>query len=84
MPEQEIGIVEHWFGHLNVAGIKVTKGNIRVGDKLHFKGHTSDFQETVQSIQVEHKLVSEAKVGDEVGIKVSQKAREHDKIFKIT
>ena len=84
MPEEEVGIVEHWFGNASVAGIKVTKGSIKVGDTLHYKGHTSDFQDTVMSIQVEHKTVPEAKKGAEIGIKVSQKAREHDKVFKVT
>jgi putative protease len=84
MPEEEVGFVEHYFGHINVAGIKVTKGSIKVGDLLHFKGHTSDFQETVGAIQVEHKSLSEAKNGDAIGIKVSQRVREHDKVFKVT
>ncbi len=83
MTEEEIGFVEHWFGHINVAGVKVTKGSIKVGDTLHFKGHTSDFEEKVSAIQIEHKTVPEAKKGDDIGIKVSQKVREHDKVFKV-
>lgn len=83
MSEEEIGFVEHWFGHANVAGIKVTKGAIKVGDLLHFKGHTTDFQETVSSIQEEHNKIQEAKKGHDIGIKVSQRCREHDKVFKV-
>lgn len=83
MTEEEVGFVEHWFGHANVAGIKVTKGSIKVGDTLHFKGHTTDFQEKVASIQIEHASVPEAKKGKDIGIKVSQKVREHDKVFKV-
>ncbi|MBI1909235.1 MAG: translation elongation factor-like protein [Deltaproteobacteria bacterium] len=83
MPEEEVGFVEHWFGNVGVAAIKVTNGKIKVGDTLHFKGHTSDFQEPVASIQIEHKSVPEAKKGDDIGIKVSQKAHEHDKVFKV-
>lgn len=84
MTEEEIGFVEHWFGHVNVAGIKVTKGGVKPGDTLHFKGHTTDFEEKVVAIQVEHKQVPEAKKGDDIGIKVSQRVREHDKVFKVT
>jgi len=83
MKEEELGFVEHWFGHLNVAGIKVTNGAIKVGDTLHFKGHTTDFEEKVAVIQIEHQMVPEAKKGDDIGIKVSQKVREHDKVFKV-
>ena len=83
MTEEEVGYVEHWFGHANVAGIKVTKKSIKVGDTLHFKGHTTDFEEKVASIQIDLKPVTEAKKGKEIGIKVSQRVREHDKVFKI-
>lgn len=82
--EVEIGVVDHWFGHISVAGIKVLKGSIKVGDRLHFKGHTTDFEESVQSIQQEHGEIKEAKKGDDVGIKVSQKVRTHDKVYKVT
>lgn len=84
MPEEEVGFVEHYFGHANVAGIKVTQGSVKVGDTLHYKGHTTDFQEAVASIQIEHKIVPEAKKGDDIGIKVSQRVREHDKVFKVS
>jgi len=84
MPEEEVGVVTHWFGHLNVAGIKVTKGSIKVGDTLHYKGHTTDFTEKVASIQDEHKGIAEAKKGADIGIKVTQKARDHDKVFRVT
>lgn len=82
--EVEIGIIDHWFGHINVAGVKVTKGSIKIGDTLHFKGHTTDFQETVESMQLEHGPVEKAKKGDDVGIKVSEKVRSHDKVFKVS
>ena len=84
MPEEEVGIVDHWFGHLNVAGVRITNGSIKPGDTLHFKGHTTDFQETIGSVQLEHEDVPEGKAGDDVGIKISQKVRPHDKVFKVT
>jgi len=54
-----------------------------VGDTLHFLGHTTDFESTIHSMQIEYKFVSEAKKGDSVGVKVPEKAREGDKVFKI-
>lgn len=84
MPEEEVGVVDHWFGHIRVAGVRVTNGSIKVGDKLHFKGHTTDFEEVVQSIQVEHETIQEAKKGAEIGLKVSEKVRPRDKVFKVT
>lgn len=83
MTEQEVGIVDHWFGHINVAGVRITDGSIRVGDTLHFKGHTTDFEETISSIQSEHHDIPEAKVGDDIGLKISDKVRVHDKVYKV-
>ena len=82
--ETEVGVVTHFFGHISVAGIQITQGPVKVGDKLHFKGHTSDFEQTIDSIQVEHKTVEEAQTGESIGIKTDQKVREHDKVFKVT
>ncbi len=84
MPETEIGVVTHYFAHIEVAAIKITAGGIKVGDTIHVKGHTSDFNTTIASMQVEHAAVQEAKVGDSIGIKVPAHAREHDKVFLVT
>lgn len=84
MPEQEIGYVEHWFGHIMVAGIKITNGPLKVGDTIHIKGHTSDFTMTIESMQIEHDTVPEAKTGDDIGIKVPEHVRVHDKVYKVT
>ena len=83
MSEKQVGIVDHWFGHIDVAGVKITEGTIKVGDTLHFKGHTTDFQNTIESIQTEHETIGEAKVGDDIGLKVTEKVRKHDKVFKV-
>jgi len=83
MPQEEIGFVEHWFGDIMVAGIKITKGPLKVGDKIHIKGHTSDFECTVEAMQIEHESVEEAKAGDDIGIRVPEHAREHDKVYKV-
>lgn len=84
MPEQEIGFVEHWFGHIMVAGIKITNGPLKVGDKIHIKGHTSDFTLTVESMQVEHDNIEVAETGMDIGIKLPEHARTHDKVYKVT
>jgi translation initiation factor IF-2 len=82
--EQEIGFVEHFFGHISVAAIKITNGTLKVGDTIHVKGHTTDFTETIQSMQIDNVDVMEAKSGDDVGIKMEGKCREHDKVYVVT
>ncbi len=84
MAETRIGTVTHYFGHLHVAGVDITDGELRKGDTIRIKGHTSDFQQTVESIQIEHEAVDVAKPGDSVGIDVIEQAREHDKVYKVT
>ena len=84
MAEEEIGKVTHYFGHIQVAAIEITSGTLRVGDTIHFKGHTSDFTQTVDSMQIEHESVEEATVGQAVGIKVVEHARVHDVVYKVT
>jgi len=81
--EVEVAQVMDYFSHVGVVALKVTAENIKVGDVLHFKGHTTDFIEEVKSIQIEHETVTEAKVGDEVGIKVKERIRVHDQVFKV-
>jgi translation elongation factor EF-1alpha len=84
MEETAVGRVSKYFAQINVAAVEVEKGSIKVGDKLHFKGHTTDFEEVVGSIQIEHEQVEEAKAGDSVGIKVKERVRSHDVVYKIT
>ena len=79
---REIGKITHYYGHLNV-GIIELSDSLKVGDKIRIKGHTSDFTQDVKSMQIMHKDVSEGKPGDLVGIKVMQKAHQHDKVYKI-
>ena len=77
-----IGVVMHYYGNLSVGIIKL-KGILKVGDKIHIKGHTSDFKQAVSSIQIEHKAVKSAKKGDVIGIKAKAHVREHDLVYKI-
>ncbi len=80
--EVEIGKVMDYFARIGVAGIDLT-GTLRVGDRIRVKGHTSDFEQVVQSMQVEHEPVQEAKAGDKIGIKVAERCRGGDKVYRI-
>ena len=83
MKEEKIGLVANYFSKISVAAIDITDGKLSVGDTLHFVGHTTDFNSTVQSMQIEHKSVTEAKKGDSVGLKVSERVRAGDIVYKI-
>ena len=84
MKEQEIGYVSKYFGQISVAAIEITAGKISVGDTIHIKGHTTDTNEKIKSLQIEHNDVENAKKGDSIGIKVTEKVRRKDKVFKIS
>ena len=83
MGEEKIGIVSNYFSKISVAAIEITNGTLSVGDRLHFLGHTTEFESTVNSMQIEHKSVTEVKKGDSVGIKVPERVREGDNVYKI-
>ena len=83
MAEEEIGVVTHYYGNIGVAALTMTSGTLKVGDTIHIKGHTSDWVQTVESMQIEHDAVEEVGVGQEVGIGVTDHAREHDKVYKV-
>jgi len=78
--EKEIGVVSSYFSHVGVAAIKLSSV-LKVGDKVHIKGHTTDFEVPIKSIQIERKAVKSAKKGDHIGIKVPEKVRPNDKVF---
>ena len=80
--EKEVGKVTHYFTHLKVAIVDLS-GTLKVGDKIHIKGATSDFTQKVASIQIEHKAVEEAKKGKSIGMKVKEHVREHDAVFLV-
>lgn len=83
MKELEIGQVTDYFAHIGVVALTVTAEGIKVGDTLHFKGHTTDFAQKITSMQVDHKAVEEAPVGSDVGIKVKDRVRAHDHVYKV-
>jgi translation elongation factor EF-1alpha len=84
MGEQLVGTVTHYFGQPHVAIVDITAGELHVGDTIQVAGHSSDFTQEVGSMELEHEPVDSANVGDSVGIKVGERAREHDEVFKVT
>ncbi len=84
MPEQKVGEVMKFFSKPSVAAIRVTEGNLKVGDRIKFKGHTTDFEDVIQSMQIENKAVEEAGAGAEIGIRVKERVRENDLVYKVT
>lgn len=82
MQEKEIGKITHYYGHLSVGIIQLTD-TLKIGESIHIKGYSSDFTQSIDSMQIEHANVSEAKLGDMVGIKVTAKVHPGDKVFKV-
>ena len=82
MKEKEIGYVSKYFGQISVAAIEITAEELNIGDTIHIKGQTTDLNMEVNSIQIEHETVETAKKGDSIGIKVTEKARRKDKVYK--
>ena len=83
MTEEKVGEISHYFAKVEVAALKITDGELKVGDTIHIKGHTSDFEQQIESMQVEHEKVDVARPGDDIGIKVVEHAREGDTVYKI-
>jgi len=84
MPEEQVGVVVKFFVKPSVAAIEVTSGSIKTGDLLKYKGHTTDFDEQVTSMEKDNQIIEEANVGDLIGIKVKDRVRENDKVYKET
>jgi selenocysteine-specific translation elongation factor len=83
MPETEIGHVSDFFAKPVVAGITLT-GTLKVGDTIHIKGHTTDIELTVESMQINNVNVTEGKAGDAIGVKVPDRVRAGDHVYKVT
>lgn len=83
MPEIEVGHVVGYFAKIGVAAVELT-GTLRLGDTIRVRGHTTDFTQVVESMQIEHQAVSEAKAGDSVGIKVIDRVRKGDRVYVVT
>jgi putative protease len=81
--EEEIGRVTDYFAKISVAGIDLTS-KLRVGETIHIRGHTTDLELVVESLQVEHDQVEEAGAGDKIGIKVGDRCRNGDHVYRVT
>ncbi len=83
MGEELVGKVNEYFAKIGVAGIQLT-GELAVGDTIRIHGHTTDFTQRVDSIQIEKEAVPKAMAGQSIGIKVKERVRDHDQVFKVT
>ena len=77
----EIGHIAHFFAKISVAVIELT-ASLAVGDTIVIKGPTTDFEQVVESMQIEHSNVQRAEAGQSVGLKVAQRVREKDLVYK--
>ena len=84
MPETKVGHVKEYFAKVGVAGIEITAGQLSVGDTIHIKGHTTDLTQRVETIQLEHQPLERATPGQLVGIRVRERVRPHDQVFRVT
>lgn len=82
--EIKVGQVTHYFSKAEVAAIKMTDGELHIGDTIHIKGHTTDFEQEVSSLQIEHQPMEVVKAGDDIGIKVKEPVRKKDLVYKVT
>jgi len=83
MPEKKlVGKITHFFPKISVAVVEL-EDTLKVGDTISIEGPTTNFQQTVESMQIEHKAIEEAKKGDSIGLKVKDKVREKDLVFKV-
>lgn len=83
MVEEKIGVVEHFFNNVSVAAIRITAGELKVGDTIHFVGSSTDFTQKIDSMEINRVPVQMVKPGDDVGIKVKERVREHDVVYKL-
>ncbi|MCJ7782828.1 MAG: EF-Tu/IF-2/RF-3 family GTPase [Desulfobacterales bacterium] len=83
MEEKKIGEVIKYFGKIGVAAIRLSEGSLKVGESIHIVGHTTDVTQGIDSIQIENKSVQEAGPGADIGIKVKDRVREHDVVYKV-
>lgn len=84
MAEVKVGYVKDYFAKAGVAAIEITEGRLAVGDTIHIKGHTTELTQRVDSIQLEHQSLQCAEPGQLIGVKIRERVRQHDQVFKIT
>ncbi len=81
--EKLVGKITHFFNKISVAVVKLTDDELNVGDTIHIKGKTTDFNQQVSSMQIEHQSIEKAKKGDEIGMKVDSPVHENDEVYKV-
>ena len=81
---ESIGEITHFFPHAKAAVIKLKKNSLLLGDAIYIKGHTTDFEQKVKSMQINHTPIDKATKGQEIGLKVRSKVRHGDKVYKIS
>ncbi len=84
MSETLVGVVDHWFGKIKVAGVEITADQLSAGDTIRFAGSTTDFETVIDSMQIDHESVLNASKGDQVGMKVPERVRVGDLVYRIT
>jgi len=80
---EKIGEITHYFPHVKAAAIMLLKDGMKVGDKIYIKGHTTDFKETVKSIQLDRVSIPQGKKGQEIGLLVKSRVRQGDSVYRI-
>ena len=83
MVEEKIGTIAHFFTNINVAAIKVTSGELKVGDTIHIVGANTDITHTVDRMEINRSPIMVAKAGDDIGIKITGRVRENDVVYKV-
>jgi translation elongation factor EF-1alpha len=83
MEEKKIGMIMDFFAKVGVAAFRIEGEGLKVGDTIHIKGHTTDITQEVSSMQIDRAAIQEAKAGDDVGIKVKDRVRKGDMVFKV-
>lgn len=81
--EEEIGVVISYYAKISVAAVEITGDELKKGDRIHIRGATTDFEQTVESMQIEKEPMEVVRKGDKVGIKVKERVRPKDKVFKV-
>jgi len=79
-----VGRITHYFAHVNAGVIALERGELRIGDTVHIRGHTTDFYQRLEHMEVDHRPIEVARAGQSVGIQVPQRVREHDQVFKVS
>ena len=82
--EEKVGTIVDYYARIGVAAVRLTDGALQVGDQIRIHGHTTDFTQAVESLQLEHRAVERAERGSEAAVKVRERVRRHDQVLKVS